>query len=56
MKFLLKTNDGRERRPNFTIFVVWSADYASAKNPVARGERLIIQILRATGRILFTCF
>ena len=23
--FLLKTNEGRNRRPNFVIFVVWSA-------------------------------
>ena len=25
VKLLLKTNAGRDRRPNFVIFVVWSA-------------------------------
>ena len=25
VNLLLKTNEGRERRPNFVIFVVWSA-------------------------------
>ena len=27
MNLLLKTNDGRNRIPDFTIFVVWSASY-----------------------------
>ena len=31
VNFLLKSNDGRDRRSSFSIFVVWSADYASAK-------------------------
>ena len=31
VNFLLKSNDGRDRRSSFAIFVVWSADYASAK-------------------------
>ena len=25
VNFLLRTNEGRDRRPNFVIFVVWSA-------------------------------
>ena len=29
--FLLKTNEGRDRRPNFAIFVVWSASNVSAE-------------------------
>ena len=31
MDFLLKTNYGRDRRPNYAIFLVWSASYASAE-------------------------
>ena len=31
VEFLLKINDGRDRRPNYAGFVVWSASYASAK-------------------------
>ena len=29
--FLLKTNQGRDRGPNFAIFVVWSASNVSAE-------------------------
>ena len=29
--FLLKTNDGTDRRNNFAVFVVWSASYVSAE-------------------------
>ena len=28
---LLKANDGRDRRPNFAIFVIWSISYVLAE-------------------------
>ena len=31
MNILLKTNYGRDRRPNYAIFLIWSASYASAE-------------------------
>ena len=51
MKFLQKTNDRRDRRPYYAIFVVWNISYATAKTLAcerARGEHLIIQLLWAT--------
>ena len=31
VNFLLNNNDGRDRRCNFAVFVIWSASYTSAK-------------------------
>ena len=31
MNILLKTNYRRDRRPNYAIFLIWSASYASAE-------------------------
>ena len=40
----VKTSDGREKRLNFAIFVVWSVSYVSAKslNPFFMGNPLTI--------------
>ena len=38
MKFLLKTNDGRDRGPNFAIFLVWGASYVSAESLEWKGS------------------
>ena len=32
MNFLLKTNNGKDRKPNFAIFIVLSASYVSAES------------------------
>ena len=31
MNLLLKTNYGRDRKPNFTVLIVWNTSSASAK-------------------------
>ena len=36
--FLLKTNNGRNRRPYFAVLVVWSASYALAKTLQREGS------------------
>ena len=38
MNFLLKSNDERNRRSNFAIFVVWSSGYASAETLECNGS------------------
>ena len=38
VNFLLKINDGRDRRPNFTVLVVWSASCALAKTLERKGS------------------
>ena len=42
--------------PNFATFAVCSARYIFGLIPGARGECLIIQLLWAIGRLLFTLF
>ena len=41
MKFLLKTFDKRDRKPNFVIFVVWNALIVSEWVVLAWRESLI---------------
>ena len=38
MNFLLKTNDVRDRRPNFAIFLVWGASYVLAESLECKGS------------------
>ena len=38
MNVLLKTNNGKDRRPNFAIFVAWSASYALAESMECEGN------------------
>ena len=57
VNFLVKTNDWRDRRPNFAALVAWSASYASAKTlECEESISSSIQLLWATGRLLFTRF
>ena len=51
VKFLLKTNDGRGRRPNYAVFVVRSASYTSGKTLECEG---IISSSNYLGQLLFT--
>ena len=53
---LLKTNDGRDRKPNLLYMQFGVLAMPRLKLWIVRGENLIIQVLWATGRLLFTCF
>ena len=38
MNFLLKTNNGKDRTPNFSVLVVWGASYALPKTLERKGS------------------
>ena len=53
---LLKTNDGRDRKPNLLYMQFGVLAMPRLKLWIVRGENLIIQLLMATDQLLFACF